>query len=86
MSTEAMQIRDAAPRYPADTEVQVGLGQLQFGEEPVRHGVIPVLAGVHDGVARGLFERFVQRGKLDELRARADNRHDAHTGARLRCR
>ena len=64
----------------ADREHDVGRADAKLLEEDPRHGVVVVLARVHQRVAHDVvpaLERRDHRHRLHEVRPCADNRHDA---------
>jgi hypothetical protein len=63
----------------ADSEMVVGLRQLQVGEEGVRHVHVVMLAGMdqHRLEARRRGERVPERRHLHEIRARGGDQMDA---------
>src|SRR5262249_49348421 len=67
-------------RAGAHIEVDVRLGEGELVEEPARHLPIVVLASGDDDLMERGAKDAGRRRKLDELRARADDRHQFHHG------
>ena len=60
-------------RRGADSELAIGLGEIELPKEDRRQLVVVVLARVHEDLLVALAQSLRHRGRLDELGAVADN-------------
>src|SRR5205823_2012256 len=71
-------------RGGADAQLAVGIGDPELLEEHARQLVVVVLSGVDDVLlVAALAQAARDSGRLDELRAVADDGYDAHRSERL---
>jgi hypothetical protein len=59
-------------------QVVIRCGCAQFVEERLRHGVVVVLAGMHQNFGVCLAQRPTHRRRLHKFRASADDRNKLH--------